>query len=181
MGEVVSEGGVQGPVRAWKQAVLALRGGEVVFLPLTSASHYRADEDARCRRRRSHGASVPSSCRCGFYAFKEDQEARAHAQGSEDSVLIQVVGSGEVLEHETGYRMGHQRVVEVHVEWCSACAGRPASGLGPSRRWSDALSPLCVPCAQERGGFEVDLEDVRASLQAQVEPGRRVRVLRLGS
>lgn len=179
LGEEVARDPAGGHLRGWKQAVVTLRDGQVALLPLTSATPYGPDEDAQCRRRYMHGASVVDSCSCGFYAFKDAAEARAHTQGTEDSVLLKVAVSGVVVEHEDGYRFGHQRVVAVHLEWCSGCQGAPAVSLGASRHWTDALSPLCPTCADERGGSLLGFDELEASLRDQVGPGRRLEVVSL--
>lgn len=60
-------------------------------------------------------------CGCGFYAVPAD----VAAQHSADTVDLLVELSGRVIEHETGYRAGHQRVIAIQAEPCPLC-GEPS-------------------------------------------------------
>lgn len=62
---------------------------------------------------------------CGFYAVPADEPTQAN-QGTLDA---QVELSGKVIEHDKGYRAGHQRIVQVEVPGCGIC-GAPSVFLG---------------------------------------------------
>ena len=64
----------------------------------------------------THSAPDPS-CTCGWYALPLGVPAPNYSPTTHYVDLL-VELSGRVIEHETGYRAQHQRVLEVHVRPC---------------------------------------------------------------
>lgn len=95
-----------------------------------------------------HSREVPAKhCSCGFYAYKDNDDAKNHDQHG--NFLVKVVASGRMLEHEKGYRYGHQRVEEIVVGNCFLCSV-PADRViifchtGYSRTlFKDSIIPAC--------------------------------------
>lgn len=117
------------PLRGWKIATLRFAAGQGLFCPLNSqAGPYKAEEaQATCANGyRSigsysltgerygsppHYAGPVLECSCGFYAHK----ARADAEAPIGYAMLEVDLYGTVIEHETGYRAGKQRVLSAEV------------------------------------------------------------------
>lgn len=114
------------------QPILAQRAARLVFngnsnhwasLHITGVS-FGVDAEARCDRqyffsdRRSHRAAPDLDCACGFYAVPCDIEPWAE-DGAYVTLLVEL--SGTIIEHEKGYRAGHQRVMECRIPPCRFC------------------------------------------------------------
>jgi hypothetical protein len=129
--------GVQGaleevsePVRAWKLATLRVAFDDdgmarPALVGLHHGAPYAAVGDAECLAKGGHAGSLVE-CTCGFHAYFDEEGARAHEQKMFFSMLLEVVGSGEVVRHEKGWRFSHQRVRKVHVRSCGVCLRRPS-------------------------------------------------------
>lgn len=136
------------PILAHRIARLRFDGTSKPFGSLNWDARFGIDEDAVCQNGRSssnggyisitfstYGGSSSSSghsdpapslgCTCGFYALPSDIEAWAEGH---DYVTLMVELSGTVIEHEKGYRAGHQRVIECQIPACRYC-GRESTWL----------------------------------------------------
>ncbi len=117
------------PILAHRAARLVATRDGVRFSAINEGfGTFGVDADARCRRppvlhssytytyNRPHVAPA-LGCDCGFYAVPADVDAW-HANETVD-LLVEL--SGTVIEHELGYRAGHQTVVECHLPACPYC------------------------------------------------------------
>lgn len=115
------------PILAYRAAYLSVGRSGVHWTSLNQASTFGVDADASCRHKASlysYGLGPPSrhdapclSCDCGFYAVPSDKES--WHQGTTVGLLVEL--SGKVIEHEVGYRAGHQRVMECILPRCMFC------------------------------------------------------------
>jgi hypothetical protein len=160
----------------FKGAGLVLTPGGPRFLGLAPLGlAYGADEDASC-----NGSALEPGhmlgCECGFHAYARPDAARNHPQLTPTSVLLAVVASGELLEHELGLRFTHQRITHVEVQPCTYCQ-RPSSAFEHRHHHlGRLLAPVCsahVLGSQEHTTFG----EVAALLSSQV-PSRRPVVVR---
>lgn len=126
---------------------------EIELLPLAQyKSKVSMNAEAKCHNQPLHlsgrSREVPAKhCSCGFYAYKDNDDAKNHDQHG--NFLAKVVASGILLEHEKGYRYGHQRIEEIVVGTCFQCSA-PADRviitfLIPSRRSqpTHSIFPVC--------------------------------------
>lgn len=108
---------------------------------------YGPVEDASCAHTR-HVAPDPS-CTCGFYAFYRPLRARWAWWRNRESVLLQVEGYGLAIEHELGWRAGHQEVLTVILPGrCLYCPRRTA-GLIRTPLF-DEWTAACTSCARRK-------------------------------
>jgi hypothetical protein len=154
----------------FKGAGLGVAGDVLVLLPLSHKAPCALDANAKCLADRGLEGSLHSmaECSCGFHAYRDLASARAHAQLTEASVLLEVVLSGEVVEHRRGFRASHQRVRAVILRSCEACPA-PARAF---RRSADVLLPVC---GDHLGAQRSDVLtfDALSDLAGQDLPGRR--------
>lgn len=115
------------------QPILAQRAARLIFhgnshhwasLHITGVT-FGVDADARCDRqylrystRHSTHRAPDIDCMCGFYAVPCDIEPWAE-DGAYVTLLVEL--SGTIIEHEKGYRAGHQRVMECRIPPCRFC------------------------------------------------------------
>lgn len=102
---------------------------------------------ARCTRDVTHQAPV-LGCSCGFYAVPIGVATPRWFEDLSVDLLVEL--SGRVIEHETGYRAQHQRILEVRVNRCP-CGDVP-SRLGQSGRYH-----RCDRCLSNMWGLDVPL------------------------
>ena len=110
------------PIRAWKRANLVIERGLVRFGAMGVDERYSVDGHAHCssqyrlsslwwgEARVPHGATPSLSCRCGFYAWTERDDA---FKVYPTAALLEVDLFGTVIVHERGYRASRQRVLAV--------------------------------------------------------------------
>lgn len=118
--------------RGWKcaQLVLSPDRATVRLAGISLGCAYRVDDAAVCVRGRRHDPPA-LDCECGFYAFRDRDDAiglLASRVGFSERV-VQVVCEVElaatVVEYDRGFRGGAQRVLDVRVlPWCAPCADR---------------------------------------------------------
>lgn len=108
--------------------------------------HYLFDIDAMatCNKVSSH--KVPDlACTCGFYAVPLGL-IKDHAYAG-FKALVEL--SGTVIEHETGYRAQHQRIVEVQIRDC-VCR-KPATHIvfSPDDQYDGGYIRALLPQCEE--------------------------------
>lgn len=129
------------PILAHRIARLRFDGTSKPFGPLHKGKPFGRDATAKCESDpwgitinysfTSYGTGTSSpakrhtapavDCGCGFYALPSDIEPWGEGH---DYVTLMVELSGTVIEHEKGYRAGHQRVVECQIFPCRYCGRR---------------------------------------------------------
>lgn len=147
------------PILAHRAAYLRFRGDGSPFGAVnTDHGAFGADLAAQCHRQRDHMRlglyraieghqphDAPGvDCQCGIYALPPDLES---TYTGPNYVTLLVELSGRVIEHEKGYRAGHQRVVECKLPPCPYCA-RPAD-------WVDVRDGLMVQATCDRHRADV--------------------------
>lgn len=125
---------------------------QIELVPLVSRQQRIGfNAEATCHNPNLHASgysrAVPAKhCSCGFYAYKDNADAKNHDQHGD--FLVKTVASGKILEHEKGYRYGHQRVEEIVVGTCFLCS-QPADRVilfgqtGYVRRFKGSIIPAC--------------------------------------
>jgi hypothetical protein len=182
-------GEVAGAMRApvlFKGAYLSMRPDafgvrQLRLHGLGQKATYTAEAEAACLRDGAeHEAGDISECTCGFHAFKTLEDASTHEQHHKRSVVLEVVGSGSVVEHEKGWRYSRQRVTRVMLRSCSGCESRPATLLvvaNAADETKDLVWPRCDQCVRGvKYTFLLSLEQVAKLLSAQVRDGSEVEV-----
>jgi hypothetical protein len=141
--------------RGWKCAQLLLSpdGTEVRLSGIAIGGVYLAEDTAVCAYNRDHPPPA-LACECGFYAFRDRDEAAsllACAVGFGGSIIVRSLCEvdlvGTVVEHDHGYRAEGQQVLVVSIlPWCADCAGRgmlvPAARLAAEPTPPARTSPL---------------------------------------
>lgn len=157
------------PIIAYKCAALIWRPGGLFALASYGGftdSAVQTDADARCLSRTYDfvsGRSRPAlheapgvSCKCGFYAVRTVDEARAAGYGL---VTLDVELSGRVVVHERGYRAQHQRVLRVHLPRCWFCGDEASVVEVVADSTPPAPRPLCAAHAAH-GDITVPIDKV---------------------
>jgi hypothetical protein len=176
------------PILATRVARLWFDGSPKRWGALNQGTRFGVDADAECRRDDSRyiyaalsigSYTVPTrpashdapslDCHCGFYAVPSDVEPWAETA---DYVTLLVELSGTVIEHEKGYRAGHQRVIECQLPACQFC-GREAEVLDvrDARMFSATCEAHVVTVAPEHAGTGrvlVSVDDAVALLPVPV-------------
>lgn len=133
--------------------VVALTGQEPVFTGITGNT-YKKDASAICKEFPDHVPPV-SGCECGFYTFKERDDAEFELSINPGFFLIQVDLFGIGFAHKHGYRAESQRVNSLFFpRQCMLCKTLPARvfvksykiGYGVSAWWQ--WSVRCSFCSQ---------------------------------
>lgn len=115
------------PILAQRAARLVFNGDSKPWASLHKDASFGVDAEAECvqgpyafaRAGYSHIHEAPSTaCQCGFYSVPCDIEPWAE---SGEYVTLIVELSGTIIEHEKGYRAGHQRVMECRLPSCRFC------------------------------------------------------------
>ena len=132
--------------------VSGLTGEVPTFTGLTGDT-YKKDDSAICREFPDHVPPV-SGCECGFYAFKEREDAQFELSISPGLFLIEVDLFGLGFVHKYGYRAESQRVNSlIAPKRCMRCKTLPARvfvrsfkiGYGSSTWWQ--WSMRCLLCS----------------------------------
>jgi hypothetical protein len=166
------------PIVGVKLSQLVLVAGRVTFAPRYLREHphtYEADADALCEGTHAHRAPS-AACRCGFYAVASRADLWRLGPAPE-AVILDVELSGTVIEHEFGWRAGHQSVLGMHLPaWCTAkrrCR-RQAVGVAPYRSYEyepgaastwTRLRPVCGRCSKGRA---LTIPDIAGYLSGEV-------------
>lgn len=72
---------------------------------------------SECPSYKSHKGKPSVFCDCGFYSYRELDDALSHCP-SHSYLLFKTVASGKILMYAKGVRAGNQRVEEVIVPGC---------------------------------------------------------------
>lgn len=100
---------------AWSKALI---GGLSFSWPIPPAGKTTVETKAKIH-------TAPDwSCTCGFYAVPLADPLPYNTWHVD--LLVEL--SGTVIEHETGYRAGHQRLVEARIPACGLCS-LPTDGV----------------------------------------------------
>ena len=120
------------PILAHRAARLRFAGTDQHWGTVnTSFGTFGVDLKAQCKRRASSldfgspfgypsrpHAAPDAGCECGIYALPPDVQPSYTGAGL---VTLLVELSGRIIEHEKGYRAGHQRVIECQLPPCPYC------------------------------------------------------------
>jgi hypothetical protein len=140
----------------------------VVFVGVGHKERYTASATSRClaKDRPGHDELAMADCTCGFYAYSSRDAAQDHPQGGALSFLVEVRGSGAVVEHEHGWRASRQDVTAVHMPLCTRClrVGTHARARAAALTRRGTLEVLCTQhastCPQERRFSSKELADL---------------------
>lgn len=171
------------PILAHRAAFLRFDGTDLHFDSVTSNGRpFGVDADARCSlayqlsvfgstygTSSNHDAPAPE-CTCGFYALPPDLPATYEHAGT---VTLLVELSGTVIEHEKGYRAGHQRVIGCEIPPCPYCGAQAEAVLVSERQMVEAVCANHAP-VPAAGQVFVKVEDVAALLPVSVTRAGRV-------
>jgi hypothetical protein len=164
------------PIVAVKAARLVETRTRVRFapqFPRETSTPYDAVCDAVCESENRHPAPA-RDCRCGFHAVPSRTDLwRLHFQ--KESVILDVELAGVVIEHEFGWRAGHQAILGVQLpatctkRWC----GRPVAGVAPFVPTAYQLGldncrqlrPVCSRCGKRR---LIPIADLASNLCVEV-------------
>jgi hypothetical protein len=164
------------PITAVKLARLVEVDGRISFAPRYArelSNPYEADADAVCESEANHTAPAPR-CRCGFHGVAARDELW-RLDMSPEAVILEVELAGKVIEHEFGWRAGHQSVLGLHLPALCARWGcrRATVGVAPGRAdayelgmkpWT-LLRPSCARCAKRK---LVTIADLASALGVEV-------------
>lgn len=155
------------PILAHRSAILRFDGTSRPFASITGDKRaFGVDADAYCAiasfgfvmytsaSPQHDGHSAPGvDCSCGFYALPPDIEATY-----EDCayVTLMVELSGTVIEHEKGYRAGHQRVIECRLPPCPYCSRAADYAVVKNHVMTEATCAAHAPTGRRLVSF-VDL------------------------
>lgn len=139
---------------------------------------FGVDANARCRfRDRSWYVTYPPrekrapceapglDCECGFYALPSD--ISPWDEGS-NYVTLLVELSGKVIEHETGYRAEHQRVIECQIPPCPFCGDVATSVVVCDGTMTVSACQRHLPPNPKPGAVAVSIDDVAAIVKVPV-------------
>jgi len=169
------------PILAQRAARLIFHGNSHHWASLNQGAEFGVDADARCNLReqyRSFGTyarnpydhdGCPSvDCHCGFYAVPCDIEPWAE-DGAYVTLLVEL--SGTIIEHEKGYRAGHQRVMECRIPPCRFCGAVAAVVDVRDNAMASACCEAHTPTAPDQ--VLVTLDDLRNLLPVPVTAAGR--------
>lgn len=155
------------PILAHRSARLLFNGSKRCFGSVTQEMLFGVDADAVCASRRAfyaydmapHRHDAPGvDCGCGFYALPGDLGPTYEHQSY---VTLMVELSGTVIEHDKGYRAGHQRVVECQIPPCPFCGAQAARVLATGGTMTMAVCDAHAPVLSD-GEVLVAVADVAA-------------------
>lgn len=113
-------------LRGYKVAQLIVGSDDTAWLAGVTSLRYGIDTLAHCRRRACQPPGL--DCRCGFYAFRERQQALdllgqlGARHPARSYVVLTVDLDGTVLEYESGFRAQRQRVLRIEIpDACMRC------------------------------------------------------------
>lgn len=126
------------PILAHRSAALRFDGTTSHFGSVNSPlGNFGVDADATCGDlygyayaamsmrygggHRAYHEAPALGCSCGFYALPPDMRSTYQGRGY---VTLLVELSGTVIEHDEGYRAGHQRVIECQLPSCCYCGNQ---------------------------------------------------------
>ncbi len=152
------------PIKGRKFARLVRRGDGIAFLPAffqANSAPYSAIARATCELGEPH-AAPDAQCTCGFYAVDNDDDLWRLGGGDPELVVLDVEMSGQVIEHEHGFRASDQHVSAVSIPRRCVRCGREAELL--HKRLFGSVVPACPRCARN----PLTLEDASAALGVPV-------------
>jgi hypothetical protein len=146
------------PLTGYKTAYLTQVGDTYLFEGIAHG-RYEVSGKATCDRELKHPAPA-EECRCGFYAFGNEKDAKRARETFQTGTLIEAEPWGRIIEHRLGWRAEEQTITKVTInKQCRTCLRKTTSLL---RDGAGRLLPTCDHCA--RGQKTVNLIEVERKL-----------------